>query len=212
MSNIKHIILTRCRFTDNELFQKYFEIMKKTYIPSINSQTNKNFTIGLIVNEKHFDIIRKEFSDDINIIPFKDAKKDYREYVIQNDITIQTRHDCDDLMLPNYIDHIQKLYLDNKTKYDNFILNFQPTKLVILSGDEYTHSRDYSKVCSMFSTLIQKKVNCGIMDVMHDHLTRLTKNVIYIPDNYVKLVLHGNNSLSKLNPNDKLIKKYEKTI
>ena len=61
----------------------------------------------------------------------------------------------------------------------------------------------------MFSTLIQNKVNNGIMDVMHDHLTRITKNVIYIKPNYVKLGLHGNNSLSKLNPNDKLIKKYE---
>lgn len=197
--------------------------MKKTYIPSIKSQTDKNFSIALIVNPKHFDIIRNEFNDDIeivkftdnnedykdldirekiNIIPFSDTKKDYREYVIKNNITIQTRHDCDDIMNPNYIEYIHRLYNENKDKYDDFILNFHPTKLVIDTGKEYTHGRDYSKVCSMFSTLIQKKVKNGIMDCVHDHLRGFTKNIIYIPMGYVKLGIHGNNTISKLTHND----------
>jgi hypothetical protein len=223
MNNYKHLILTRCKFSRNEIFQKYFDVMKKTYIPSINSQTDKNFSIALIVNPRHFDLIRDEinkdieilkFSDDnedysdpeilnkIELIPFSDAKKDYKNYVVQNQITIQTRHDCDDLMLPNYIEQIHKLYEENKDKYDDFILNFHPTKLDFVSGKEYTHGRDYSRVCSMFSTLIQKNVKHGIMDVVHDRLRTLTQNVIYIPDRYVKLVIHGNNTISKLTPND----------
>ena len=212
MSNIKHIIITRCKFNDDELFEKYFDVMKRTYIPSINAQTNKNFTIALIINQKHLEKVKNKINPKINVVSFNNAKEDYREYVIKNNITIQTRHDCDDIMEPNYIDYIQTLYLENKNNHDDFILNFHPTKLDLTSGNEYTHSRDYSKVCSMFSTLIQNKVNNGIMDVMHDHLTRITKNVIYIKPNYVKLGLHGDNSLSKLNPNDKLIKKYEKTF
>jgi hypothetical protein len=177
--------------------------MKKTYIPSINSQTDKNFTIGLIVNPKHYDLIRELITKDVEIIPFKDAKVDYMEYVIKNGFTLQTRHDCDDSMNSNYIEHIHNLYEQNKSKYDDFILNFHPTKFVINTGKEYTHGRDYSRVCSMFSTLIQKNVKNGIMNCMHDYLNKYTKNIIYIPRGYVKLTIHGNNVLSKLTNNDK---------
>jgi hypothetical protein len=200
---MKHIVITRCKFGKDEDFQKYFEVMKKTYIPSINSQTEKNFSIALIVNPRHYDLIRNEINKEIEIIPFSDTKKDYKEYVINNNITIQTRHDCDDIMESNYIETIRKLYNENNSKYDDFILNFHPTKLVVNTGKEYTHGRDYSKVCSMFSTLIQKSVKHGIMDCMHDFLKEFTRNIIYIPRGYVKLGIHGNNTTSKLTDNDK---------
>jgi hypothetical protein len=202
---MKHVIVTRCKFGKDEDFQKYFEVMKKTYIPSINSQTDKNFSIALIVNPRHYDLIRDEINKDIEIIPLSDTKGDYKEYVANNAITIQTRHDCDDVMVPNYIEHIHNLYNQNKNNFDDFILNFHPTKLVVETGKEYTHGRDYSKVCSMFSTLIQKNVKHGIMDCVHDHLRGFTRNIIYIPRGYVKLGIHGNNTLSKLTPNDKLL-------
>jgi hypothetical protein len=200
---MKHVIVTRCKFSKDEDFQKYFEVMKKTYIPSINSQTDKNFSIALIVNPKHYDLIRNEINTDIEIVPLSNTKGDYKEYVVNNTITIQTRHDCDDVMVPNYIEHIHNLYNQNKNNFDDFILNFHPTKLVVDTGKEYTHGRDYSKVCSMFSTLIQKNVKHGIMDCVHDHLRGFTRNIIYIPRGYVKLGIHGNNTLSKLTPNDK---------
>jgi hypothetical protein len=44
------------------------------------------------------------------------------------------------------------------------------------------------------------------MDIVHDHLSRLTKNVIYIPKGYVKLGIHDNNRISKLKDTDILIK------
>jgi hypothetical protein len=222
--HMKHIIITRCKFGKDEDFQKYFEVMKKTYIPSINSQTDKNFSIALIVNPRHYDLIRDEINKDIEIvkfvdqqedykdlevrqkidlISFSDTKKDYKDFVVKNNITIQTRHDCDDVMSPNYIEYIHKLYNENKSKYDDFILNFHPIKLIVETGKEYTHARDYSKVCSMFSTLIQKSVKHGIMDCVHDHLKVFTRNIIYIPRGYVKLGIHGNNTISKLRPEDK---------
>jgi hypothetical protein len=222
--HMKHIIITRCKFGKDEDFQKYFEVMKKTYIPSINSQTDKNFSIALIVNPRHYDLIRNEINKDIEIvkfvdqqedykdleirqkidlISFSDTKKDYKDFVVKNNITIQTRHDCDDVMSPNYIEYIHKLYNENKSKYDDFILNFHPIKLIVETGKEYAHGRDYSKVCSMFSTLIQKSVKHGIMDCVHDHLKVFTRNIIYIPRGYVKLGIHGNNTISKLRPEDK---------
>ena len=91
---MKHLIVTRCNFKDDERFNKYFSAMKKYYIPSINSQTDKNFKIALIVNPLHYQIIRDSIDKNIEILMFGDVKNDYREYVIKNNITIQTRHDC----------------------------------------------------------------------------------------------------------------------
>lgn len=201
-----HIIITRCKFSKDEMFESYFKIMKKYYIPSVNNQTNKNFKIAMIINDRHYDRVRELIDKKIDVIQFLDPKKDFKEYVVKNKITLQTRHDCDDYMNEGYIDKIQREYENNKNKYDSFILNFQPTKIIHDQKKEYTHSRDYSKVCSMFSTLIQKDVKHGVMDVVHDHLVRITKNIIYIPETFVKLVIHGNNTTSKLRETDKFIK------
>ena len=210
---MKHIIITRCKFDDDSVFQKYFTIMQKTYIPSINAQTDKNFMIGLVVNEQHYDSIRKEIEPSIKIVPFYNEKMvsfymlptrggGYKNYVISNNINIQTRHDCDDIMEKDYIKYIHQLYKENKNKYDDFILTFFPTKLDIVTSKEYEYT---DKNCTMFSTLIQKKVRHSIMDVKHAWLPQITPNVIYIKERYVKLVVHENNSYSKIYPNDVLI-------
>jgi hypothetical protein len=73
---MKHIIVTRCKFGNDESFQNYFEVMKKTYIPSINSQTDKNFSIALIVNPRHYDLIRNEINKDIEIVKFFDQQEE----------------------------------------------------------------------------------------------------------------------------------------
>jgi hypothetical protein len=195
---MKHIVVTRCKFDSDEKFERYSPQIIKYYIPSINSQKNKNFEIGLISNEKHFNQIRGLIDKKINMVRFDDVKKDYKDYVVNNNITTQTRHDCDDFMNDNYISHIQNLYEQNKNNYDKFILNFHPNKLDVKTNKEYKHTRDYTRVCSMFSTLIQKNVEHGIMDVMHDHLSRITKNIIYINQPFVKLIIHENNLQSKL--------------
>ena len=195
---MKHIVITRVNFSNDEKFNNYFEVMKKYYIPSLNSQTNKNFTLGLSVNPNHYQQIRDLIDRDIEIVMFNNVKEDYREYVINNNFNIQTRHDCDDYMDPDYINFIQKNIEERKSKINNMILTFQPTKLDYNTGKEYIHERDYSKVCSMFSTLYQENVIHGIFDVMHDHLKRLSRNVFYFNNNYVKLLIHNNNLHSKL--------------
>ncbi len=194
---MKHILVTRCNFNSDEKFERYLDQIKNYYVPSINSQKNKNFEIALVSTESHFEIVRSMIDKQIKMKRFTDAKKDYKEYVVKNNYTIQTRHDCDDIMSEDYIDHIQKLYFENEKKYNKFILNFHPNKFVVSTKEEYKHQRDYSKVCSMFSTLIEKKVENGIMDFKHDNLNKITKNIVYVNKPYVKLVIHENNLLSK---------------
>ena len=57
---MNHLVITRCKFNDDQKFDNYFQMMKKYYFKSVNSQKNKNFTIVLICNPKHYDLIRNE--------------------------------------------------------------------------------------------------------------------------------------------------------
>ena len=43
---MKHIVITRCNFSDNLLFEKYLGVIKKYFIPGLNNQTNKNSLVG----------------------------------------------------------------------------------------------------------------------------------------------------------------------
>lgn len=196
---MKHIVITRVNFSNDEKFKNYFEVMKKIYIPSINSQTNKNFTLGLSVNPNHLDEIKSLIDKKIEIVTFNNVKEEYKNFVIKNGYNLQTRHDCDDYMSPNYIDYLQKKSQEYSKKLKDFIITFQPTKLEYETGNEYLHERDYSKVCSMFSTLYQSEITRGIHDEQHDLLRRISRNVFYVKENYVKLTIHKNNIHSKFN-------------
>lgn len=196
---MKHIVITRVNFSNDDKFEQYFDVMKKVFIPSINSQTNKKFILGLSVNPKHYQLIRERVDKSIDIKQFKDNKDEYRDFVVKNEIQLQTRHDCDDYMSPTYIEYLQNQSYEYAKKNDDFIITFQPTKYEYITGEEFLHERDYSRVCSMFSTLYQKEVKNGIYDVMHDHLRRLSRNVYYVKETFVKLTIHDNNIHSKLN-------------
>lgn len=203
---MKHIVITRAKFSNDKKFEKYFDVMKKYFIPSINSQSNKNFILGMTINPSHFSKVRELIDNQIEIIPFSDVKTDFKDFVIKNQITLQTRHDCDDFMKENYIEFLQNKSEENSKTHNDFIITFQPLKLDFNTGRQYKHERDYSKVCSMFSSLYQKNVSRGIMDEMHDHLIRITRNIIYINEPFVKLVIHSNNLHSKLHPSNIQVK------
>ena len=64
---MKHIIITRCKFDSDEKFGKYLDQIQNYYIPSINSQINKNFEIALVSNENHFKTIRNLIDKNISI-------------------------------------------------------------------------------------------------------------------------------------------------
>jgi hypothetical protein len=182
--------------------------MKKIFIPSINSQTNKNFKLIIACFDHHYELIKNEINDDVECLQLLNFSNSYRDYLVKNNVKIQTRHDCDDYMSKNYVDYIQKMYEINKHKYDDFILNFHPTKIDFETDKEYSHIGKYYKVCSMFSSLIQDKNRKSIMDLQHTKLDEVTKNIIYIePNDFVKLTIHKNNKLSKFLPGEQYLNK-----
>jgi glycosyltransferase involved in cell wall biosynthesis len=210
---MKHIIITRIKFDDNQLFEKYFDVMKNTYVPSINSQTNKNFEIGFIINENHIPIVSKLFDNQkINFFTSYDLAK---KYCYDNNFELQTRHDCDDWMKEDYVNKIQEVYKEKINSFDNFIIHSKVTKLDFHTNDLYSHGINYDNFISMFLTLCQKKVNHFVYDENHRHMNKLTNNIFLLDGGYTRLVIHSNNIYSHISNSDKkieVIKNYDLSI
>jgi hypothetical protein len=203
---MKHIIITRIKFDDDKLFQKYFEVMKEVYVPSIKSQTNKNFEIGFITHQKHIVHLKKFFDKNVHFFnTFSEAKN----FCINNNFDLQTRHDCDDWMSENYIQRIQEVYNQNRTKYDKFLIHSQVHKVNYQTNELYLHNIPYwteqskSGFISSFLTLCQKKVDNFIFNGNHVKMNETTtSNIIYLNENLVRLTVHGNNIYSKIRDHD----------
>lgn len=206
---MKHVIVTTCNFESDELFFKYFNVMRDIYAPSIINQSNKNFKLLIDVNknkplhyEKIFELFSKTEIDlelGINNIPL---------YIRENMYNIQTRHDCDDWMSFDYISKIQELYKQNIDFDDEFLIYAQPTKLLYNTLEEYTSNTYSSERPSMFLTLCQKKVIKYIYQEKHNKFSNIVKKVHALGTGYVKLTVHDNNRLTTLLKRDKKI--YEK--
>lgn len=209
-----HLVITRIHFDDDQLFNHYFDVMKKTYIPSIKSQTNKNFQIAFIINQRHVGIVKEQFEKEILCFNTFDEIKTYCK---ENNVEIQTRHDCDDWMKEDYIQKIQELYHTNIEKLDKFIIHSKVQKLNYETGEIHDHATSYlnNNFISMFLTLCQKNVEHFVYDKNHRFMGELTNNIILIDGGYTRLVIHGKNKLSKINPKDVKIsetKTYDLTL
>lgn len=218
---MKHIITTRVKFNDDGLFNQYFEVMKKTYIPSISRQTNKNFKLGIIANEQHRQIIRESIPSDIEIIFFKSETIDihnmndeeiYENYIVKENINIQTRQDCDDWMSDNYIEKIQEKYLENINNNESFIIDTQPLKLDYNTGEVYQLGFIYNKnMCSMFLSLCQKNCKTSVFEKKHSEMGQVGITGYFKLDGiFTNLVIHNSNKLSKIIKSDLLLGKKQK--
>jgi len=196
MNKISHIIISRMKFSDKLLLEKYLKIRKEITIPSIKSQTNKNFVWGLIINSEDINFVHDYLN--IDFITFNSINK-FINYVKNNNINIQTRHDIDDYMSDDYVEKIQEIYKENIKKYNMFLIQAQPVKVDYNTKKEtkmtkYTNIRN-----SMFLSLCQKNVVNYILERNHGQMHQITNNVITLPEGYVKWIIHGNNRSCKRN-------------
>jgi len=187
---MKHSIVTRINFTDISLMNSYLEITKNILIPSLKSQTNKEFEWVVLTNEDTLDLLRTELD-----YPFKPifSNSSCYSYLIDNKVDIQTRHDCDDWMSPDYVERIQKVYLENKKKYSSFLIQAQPTQLMYHTGQELSLKPYTNQRCSMFLSLCQNEVTNHIFERKHGQMYEITPNVITLSVGYAKWVIHGKN-------------------
>lgn len=187
---MKHIILSRCRFTDKDLMMKYLDIAKYTFVPSIKSQTTKNFTLGILLNPKFEEDLYNFIQ--IPFVPFYNIQE-FNTYVKSNNVQIQTRHDIDDWMSPNYVAKIQEIVNENKNNVDSLIIHAQPKKLLYYQNQERNLSEYTDTRISMFLTLYQKEVVHTCHSRIHRQMYQISQNIIKLPVGYTKWVIHENN-------------------
>ena len=177
-------------------------------------QTNKNFTLGVIANEEHRDLISSTINEVClglnkerpSIIFFENKLTDYVRYVKKENINIQTRHDCDDWMCNKYVEDIQKIYVDNINKYNSFVIHVQPYKYNFLKNKKYRMSLRYEdNKTSMFASLCQRNCNESLLGANHKDIGKMGEKVFMLDEGSCHLVIHSNNKMSTLTNKDILI-------
>jgi glycosyltransferase involved in cell wall biosynthesis len=210
---MNHLVVVRMKYLDDEKFFKRDDVRSKTFIPSILNQINKNFKIGFIININHIQVIKDYFKNSQLNILFFDSSDDVRRYVIENDVKIQTRIDDDDIISCEYIDLLQKIYNYNILKYDSFLIQTQPFKLLLESGEYYRMGLRYTNtITSMFLTLCQKNVNNFIMDRPHNKMSEITEYVLSTNEGICDLVINNTNNVSDIKKYDKKIEVFDYTV
>jgi hypothetical protein len=187
---MRHIILTNINFTDFELMQKYLKFTKEFFIPSLKSQTIQNFELCLVINPIHEEFLRSELD-----FPFISVlnKEEFHDLVVSENIQIQTRHDCDDWMSPNYIKTIQEYYIKYKDIHTSFLVQSQPLQLIYSTGKLNKLNLYHEKRCSMHLSLCQANVKHHIHEYQHGQMYNITPHIFSLGEGHTKWVIHSNN-------------------
>ena len=198
---MKHIVITRFNYTDEDKFNSRLKMMVDTLIPSLKRQTNQNFTWCVITkNINHREIIQSHYNKPIL---FLNSIPEAKTYSHNNGYNLQTRQDSDDIVCNDYIKIIQDQV--TKSNKDILLIQFQPTKLHFKSKKEYHTFRYSNKFMSMFLSLYQKNIIHDVHDQTHPNMYKITPNIVTIPEGCVNLVIHDDNLTTKMEPYDRLI-------
>lgn len=188
---MRHTILTRFKFEDKSLLRKYLKVSKDVFIKSLKEQTDQAFELVLMVMPEDIEMLRREL--DFPFIPITKGIQEYVDFTKNNNIEIQTRHDCDDWMAPNYIATIHKLYRENIKKHEKFLIQSQATKWIYPNGPETSIAKYTDTRCSMHLTLCQRTSTNHIFEHQHAKMYNVTSNIISLPEGYTRWVIHGEN-------------------
>lgn len=187
---VKHLVISRLWFDSVELMDKYLDVSVKVLVPALKSQTCKAFEFGILLKAEHIDYVRERLG--IDFTSFTGGIEEFRGVAEKEGYTIQTRHDIDDWMAPGYIEEIQKIYFENKDKYDSFVIHAQPVKQEWPSQKIIEIAPYHDRRISMFSTLCQKSPIHPIYKGSHGQLYQYGQKVFEIPKGFVKWVQHEN--------------------
>ena len=121
---------------DEEYLQKRFELFDKYTFPSVNAQTDKDFTWVLMLNEKtpqKFKDILENYKVKANVnivLAYTGEDKGYPAGVISKYINVNTKYlltcrcDNDDMVAKNYIEKIKENFRPVHNTYIDFIRGY----------------------------------------------------------------------------------------
>jgi hypothetical protein len=197
---MKHAIIVRAKFEDDKLFKNYLDVARQTFFPSINYQTDKNFTLFLIMESRHRPLINLIVNPNINLI-FLDSMDHGKEYFSKNFYEIQTRHDFDDWMKKDYVQKIRAEWYAHRENsiVENLLIQSQPYLHVLKTRRILPMNTRYSnKFVSMHLSLCQKTNKNYIYEHYHHKMNKVSQNIKLLPNGYTRLVIHRNNKLSNI--------------
>ena len=197
---MKHAIIVRAKFEDDKLFKNYLDVAKQTFFPSVNYQTDKNFTLFLIMESRHRPLINLMINPNINLM-FLDSMNHGKEYFSKNFYEIQTRHDFDDWMRKDYVQKIRAEWYTHRENsiVENLLIQSQPYLHVLRTRRILPmHTRYSNKFVSMHLSLCQKTNKNYIYEHYHHKMNKVSQNIKLLPNGYTRLVIHRNNRLSDI--------------
>jgi hypothetical protein len=209
VTSFDHLLLTRfaVRLDEgspvpaDEWLAGRLEVFKRFCAPSVNSQTNSDFTWLLLVDEGVPDWVVEQVSDAVTqsheVVRLTSA---WRPEAIGELLTakstspwlITSRLDSDDALGRRYIDEVQQRFAEQPA----------PTFLNFLKGAQYVNGRmsTYAHPSNAFLSLIEPRVEQAaprtVMSVSHDIAGRAA-DVIQVETSPLWLqVVHGGNLLN----------------
>jgi len=192
---MKHAVISRCRFANRKLMDKYLAVSAEYLVPQLQKQ-KAPFDWFIIGNKADTRYIEEQL-----YYPFEIIQNREELAKIMVDYNIQTRHDIDDWMSENYIEMIQALYKQVIGSLNRFVIHAQPVQLNILTNREYEMRKYRCNNTSMFVSLCQKTPEYNIFSKKHNQLWRIAEKTFMLKGTPVKWIIHGNNITCKRNLN-----------
>lgn len=198
---MSHILVTRMGFDDDGAFERYFALMEEWYAPSVRGQSCGDFRLAFIVRKRHEGALKAYWGGDTLCFGSRSLLK---EYVVENGVGIQTRHDCDDWMHRDYLKRVREL-CDEKASLGRFVVHSRVYKFDVSSGVLYlgvpVGRIDPSRIfVTQFMTLFQSEVDMGVFDMRHRDFCSFEN--IFMIDGYTMQVVHGGNSYGSITRDD----------
>lgn len=206
VNEMKHIVVTRMLYTDNDRFFKRLELYKKYTLKSLKEQSVHNFDIAVLCNRKHKEAIRE-----LGVIPFfvgKDnfgqrdktwhCKVSWSEIEGLGKYDIQSNIDSDDWVCHKYIEKIQELSVGDKSIH----IHFQPLLFNLKTQEiKAMRNRYDSNNGSAFYSLYQPdKTNyIYIGQDGHRRMQNYADKTIIICESYAYVGIHDDNDSTTMN-------------
>jgi hypothetical protein len=198
----KHYVITRNYYpSDYKFIENRIELIKKFTIPSLASQTCKDFE--WILTGDH-GLTDSDFSG-INYKITKSFKKYIQENSSSNNFVITTRLDNDDCLLNNFISDVQAISMEFFTER---LIDLRGYRTDLRDGCTYEDT-SYLRMPSPFISLIEKvKNDSELKTVYFDKHTLMSTHFEYIRSDIKGWlqIIHDHNKLMN-RPKDDVAKR-----
>lgn len=193
---IKHFVITRFlssqtlglgnKIFDEDIINDGINYAKDYFIPSLNNQTNKNFEVIFMINEKHDTVnssIKKLYDMPLTV-PFHVVRSNEcmdfcKEQSVGYDWMICTRMDYDDLVKNTAVDEVQK-HVEKNQNADAITYGYNEG-LSYYNGDLYVFDKpgyDYKGYFSVFESVcfnLKHEVGFFIYNANHTELKQVVQ-------------------------------------